>query len=376
MSVAFDPAGRMIALARDDGVEMLSLTGASWHYGETQARCPPAWSPDGARVAVAAGDRHEAVILAANDRAVCATVALTGVPQFLAFHPDGTLLAAASDDATVALCEAATGTAWTSLAFAAQALEFTADGRELLVSASGGAIHAWRVSLPVAWHEWPESPRNKSDGPVYSMALSPGGARLLTVSMGCVAVWSVPEERQTGFRLLENQRIDAPASAFWLTNSTILLQVPGGLERLTVDASGMPGASERLPRVPGSTVLNVQPDGGWLVKLKDEDGKESCELWPDGNAAAAQPAPLQTALPPTITAIHADGQQASLTNGDIIEWRRPSGPEMRLTAPLNPGVRALQFSPDGRRLFVLTRQHRMFSWDFDKLSAALDARGL
>jgi len=112
------------------------------------------------------------------------------------------------------------------------------------------------------------------------------------------------------------------------------------------------------------------------MKVKDEDGKESCELWPDGNAAAAQPAALPTAPPATVTAIHADGQQASLTNGDVIEWRRPNGPEMRLTAPLNPGVRALQFSPDGRRLFVLTRQHRMFSWDFDELTAALDERGL
>jgi hypothetical protein len=209
------------------------------------------------------------------------------------------------------------------------------------------------------------------------MALSPGGSRLLTVTMGCVALWSVPEEQQTGFRLLENQRIDAPASAFWLTDSTILLQVPGGLERLTIDASGKPGVSERLPKVPGSTVLNVQPDGAWLMKVKDEDGKESCELWPAGNATAARPAAMPEEAAKEAYASHqASGQSARLTNGDVIEVRRTQGKEMRLTPPLNPGVRAVQFSTDGRCLFVLTRQHRVFSWDLAGLSAALDGLGL
>jgi hypothetical protein len=43
---------------------------------------------------------------------------------------------------------------------------------------------------------------------------------------------------------------------------------------------------------------------------------------------------------------------------------------------MQPGVRALQFSPDGRRVFALTRQHRVISWNLDELSAALDELGL
>lgn len=375
--VAIHPAGGKAALARDDGLEMLSLTGQSKHYGSAQARCAPAWSADGARLAIATGDRHEAVILAANDLAVCATATLTGLPQVLAFHPGGSLIAVASDDGVVALCESATGTRWTSLPFAARKLEFSPDGSELLATTANNDVHGWRVSLPVAFHEWPESPRNKADGPVYSMALSPDGSRLLTVTMGCVAVWSVPEQRQTGFRLLENQRIDAPASAFWLTDNTVLLQVPGGLERLKIDASGKPGASERLPKVPGTTVLKVQPDGGWVVKVKDEDGNESCETWPAGDAAAARPVSMPEKDSGIITAMHpVNGQKAALTSGDIIEVRLANGTEMHLTLPLNPSVRALQFSSDGQRLLMLTRQHRLFSWDLVGLSAALDGFGL
>jgi len=326
---------------------------------------------------VAAGDLHEAVILAAEDHAVCATAALTGLPQSLAFHREGALMAAASDDGTVALCEAATGTVWTVVPVAAHFLKFSGDGQDLLVTESGGAVHAWPVLLPVAFREWPELSRNKADGPVYSMALSPGGSRLLTVTMGCVAVWSVAEERQTGFRLLENQRIDAPASAFWLTDSTILLQVPGGLERLTIDASGKPGASERLPKVPGSTVLCILPDGGWLVKVKDEDGKESCELWPGGDSAGARPATTPAEGDKEVSARHRNsGHKAALTNGGVIEVQGAQGPEVRLTPPLSPGVRALQFSPDGSRLFALTRQHRVISWNLPELSMALDRLGL
>lgn len=377
--LTIDPTARKVALARVDGLEVLDLTesGGSWHFGGTQARCAAAWSADGSRIATAVGDRREAVILAAENGAVCSTAAVTGLPQHLAFHPDGTLLAVASDDGNIAVCEAATGATWTPLHFPANSLAFSADGRELQATGNDGVIRAWQVSPPTAFHGWPESPRTKEDGAVLGMALSPDGTHLLTVATGCIAVWSVADQCQTRYHLLENQRIDVRASAWWLSDAEILIQVPGGLERMTIDSAGKPGATVRVPKVPGSTVLDVRPDGGWIVSMQDEDGQTAHELWPGGNSEQAHPVGSPPDLEMAITATHpASGQSATLAEGDTTVVRRADGSVMRLIPPLDPGVRALRFSNDGRCLLVLTRLHRVFSWDLTVLAAELDANGL
>ncbi len=377
--LTIDPVGRKVALARVDGLEVMDLTnpGSSWHFGGAQARCAAAWSADGSRIATAVGDRREAVILAAENGALCTTVAVTGVPQLLAFHPSGTLLAVASDDGSIAVCEAATGVTWTTLPFPANRLTFSADGGELQAAGDDGVTRVWRVSLPTAFHEWPEPPRSKEDGAVLGMAPSPDGTRLLTVATGCIGVWSVADQRQTGYHLLENQRIDDRAAAWWLSDAEILIQVPGGLERMTIDAAGKPGEPLRVPKVPGSTVLDVRSDGGWIVSVKDEEGNTSCELWPGGNSDQARPIEKPPELPQSIaTDDPASGQTATLSNDDTVVIRRRDGSTLRLTVPLNPGARALWFSRDGRRLLVLTRLHRVFSWDLVGLSSALDANGL
>jgi eukaryotic-like serine/threonine-protein kinase len=377
--LTIDPTGRKAALARVDGLEVIDLAkpGESWHFGQAQARCAAAWSADGSRLAIAAGDRREVVILAAENGAVCASVAVTGMPQLIAFHPDGSLLGVASDDGNIAVCEAANGATWTTLHFPANNLTFSADGKELLATGNDGEIRAWPVSLPVAFHEWTEPPRTKEDGAVLGMALSPDGTHLLTVATGCVGVWSVADMRQTGYHLLENQRIDVRASAWWLNDREILIQVPGGWERMAVDSAGKTGVPARVPKVPGSTVLDVRPDGGWIVSTEDEEGNTTCELWPGGNSDEARPVGSPPDPDTTVTATHpASGQSATLAEGDTIVVRRPDGSQQRLIPPLDPGVRALRFSSDGQRLLVLTRLHRVFSWDLAELAAALDANGL
>ncbi len=378
--LTIDPTGKKVALARVDGLEVMDLadSGAPWHFGGSQARCAAAWSADGSRLAIAVGDRREAVILAAHNGTVSTTAAVTGLPQHLAFHPDGTLLAVASDDGNIAICETATGVTWTTFHFPANSLTFSADGKELQATGDDGVIRTWPVSLPTAFHAWPELPRSKEDGAVLGMELSPDGTRLLTVATGCVGIWSVAEERQTGYHLLENQRIDAQASAWWLNDAEILVQVPGGLERMTIDSVGKSGESLRVPKVPGSTVLDVRPDGGWIVSVKDEEGNTSCELWPGGQADEARPVARPPELAKAITAADPAGRQSATLADDehTIVVRRPDGSVLRLIPPLDPGVRALRFSRDGRRLLAQTRLHRVLSWDLAGLSAALDANGL
>ena len=377
--LTIDPAGRKVALARVDGLDVMNLGpgGGSWHFGAAQARCAAAWSADSSRIATAVGDRREVVILAAESGAVCATAALTGLPQHLAFHPGGGLLAIASDDGIISLCDVSAGTIWTTLRFAARSLSFSADGGELRAGGDDGRIRKWPVAEPIAFHEWPEAPRQKADGAVFGLKASPDGTRLLTLSNGCLALWSVAERRQTGHFLLETQRIDVRPSAWWLDDQTLLVQVPGGLEKIGINGKGQPGTPTRVPRVPGSSVLEVRPDGGWLVSVSDEEGNQSHELWPGGNSDQARTIEATLVKEPPIRARHdPSGLTASLNDGDIIELRFPDRGTMKLTPPMNPGVRALWFSPNAEKLVILTRTHRVFSWDLEELDATLKADGL
>lgn len=371
-----DPTGRRFATAGENGYEVRDLTapGDPWQWGDAQARCAAAWSADGDRLAAAAGDRREVVILSAADGATCATMPVTGVPQHLAFDHRGGLLAVATDDGMIALGEAATGATWCTLKFEASDLAFSAAGDELLVTGNDGRVHVWPVFSPQSFHEWKEPARAKSDGAVFGMSLSPDGKHLLTVSNGCVGVWSVAKERQTGYHLLENQRIDVHSAAWWLNDREILLQVPGGLEKLGIDAEGKPGVTSRVPRVPGSTVLDVSPEG-WLVAVTDEEGGESHELWPGGDAGQARPVD-EPGVHTSGIRTEGEGGIATLGSDGGIEVQRRDGTKLRLVPPLDPGIRAMKFSKDGSRLIVLTRLHRVFTWDLAALSATLDGLGL
>lgn len=374
--LSVDPTGRRVATGGENGYEVRGLTdrGKPWQWGGVQARCAAAWSADGERLAVAAGDRREVVVLTAAEGATCATLPVTGVPQHLAFDPGGGLLAVASDDGVIALGEAATGATWCRLKFQATALAFSASGDELRATGSDGRVRSWPVFSPESVVEWSEPARAKSDGAVFGMSFSPDGKHLLTVSNGCLAVWSVADRRQTGHHLLENQRIDVHSAAWWLGDREILIQVPGGLERLSLGPDGKPGATKRVPRVPGSSVLDVLPDGGWLVSVRDEEGEKSCELWPGGDPGKAQPAEPPAEPSPEVTAT-AGKLTAMLDDDGAIELLGRDGTRMRLILPLDPGIRALGFSRDGKQLIALTRLHRIFAWDLEKLSVRLDELG-
>jgi WD40 repeat protein len=375
--LSVDPTGRRVATGGENGYEIRPLTapGDPWRWGDAQARCAAAWSADGERLAVAAGDRREVVLLTAADGSTCATMPVTGVPQHLAIDPGGGLLAVASDDGVIALGDAATGATWCKLKFQASALAFSATGDELRATGSDGRVRTWPVFSPESVLEWSEPARAKSDGAVFGMSFSPDGKHLLTVSNGCLAVWSVADRRQTGHHLLENQRIDVQSAAWWLGDREVLIQVPGGLELLSIGPDGKPGATKRVPRVPGSSVLDVLPDGGWRVSVIDEEGEKSCELWTGGDPEKAQPAEPPAARSPKVTAT-AGELTATLDDLGAIELVRVDGRRMRLILPLDPGVRALAFSRDGRQLIALTSLHRIFAWDLEKLAVRLDELGL
>jgi hypothetical protein len=109
--------------------------------------------------------------------------------------------------------------------------------------------------------------------------------------------------------------------------------------------------------------------------VADEDGGKSCELWPGGDPDRARP----TEFPVESTAVTATGPagvSARLEGDGVIEVSGGNSGRMRLVLPRDAGVRAMAFSRGGDRLIVLTRLHRVFTWDLATLSATLDDLGL
>lgn len=364
--VSMDPLGNRIALARVDGLTILDLShpGKSWHHGSVPARCAVAWSGDGSRIAAALGDQRQVLVLAAEDGSVASTISTGGMPEHLALDGSGRLLAVASGDGMLAVCDPVDGSVWSALPHVSQGLSFGIGGDVLRSLVGEGRRIEWKLELPVAFDTWSETPRAKLDGLVSNLALSPDGARLLTVSAGCVALWSVAEMRQTGIIGLENQRVDDRASAWWLGNSEILVQVPGGLERVVVDAEGEPGERRQVKRVPGAMVLDVRQNGDWLVSVLDDGGGRGFELWPAGDKDKV--AILEG--PPSTPDVPA----ARILDEETIALNDTDGKPLKLTSPNRPGIVATCRSRDGVSLIAVTKSHRVVSWDLEKLRKALD----
>lgn len=379
-SLAADPAGKRLAIARADGLEVLSLEDGVvlWRGGQEPVRCRPAWSADGSLLVAAPGESRQMECRNAAGGTLLWSAPLSDWPAAIAFHPSGQWLAVATSDQQVSLHSASTGRILLTIADEARELNFSRDGRYLVATDGDGGQHPWELREPEGWQEWTRRGAGETDGAVFSLALSPDGSRLLTATTAGVRIWSVAAQCEIGFHPAENQRIDAPTAAFWLGNAEILVQVPGGLERVHLDADGRPQVPQPVKRPPGSAVAAIQPDGGWIVRLADPDaGEESWERWPGGDSAQATPWPDVPARPEPLVASAAHARaSARLLPGDVLSVSAAGADQAdEIILPESLGVRGLAFDQDGIRVILVSKEHRVFSWDLARLRAALRDAG-
>jgi hypothetical protein len=255
----------------------------------------------------------------------------------------------------------------------ATSLRFSDDGDQLIAKNVGGLAKVWRVERGIGFREWTRLPDAKPDGTVFGMDLSADGRFLLSTATEGIRIWSVEEERQAGCYAVENQRIDAPTRAWWLNGKSheILVQVPGGLERVPIDATGQPGVPTRVPRQPGTTVIDVTEDGTWLVTSIDPDAPP-CEAWTGGDPSTARPALISAQDWREVKTM--DGRSsARISEDDVVRYSPADHPvSWQLIPPERLGVRACAFSMAGDRLFLLGREHRLFAWDLERLRKELE----
>ncbi len=378
--LAADPAETRVAVARADGLEVLSLVDGSvcWRAGRDPVRCRPAWNPEGTRLALAPGETRQIECRRAENGSVCWSAPTGAWPTSLTFHPAGTWLAAAFEDRQISLISASTGRILLSLEAEARELTFTRQGSWLQAADAEGSLREWLLCAPEAWHEWTGQDAGASDGTVFSLALSPDGRHLLTATTSGVRIWSVSAQREVGFHPAENQRIDAPTAAFWISPQEILVQVPGGLERVALNDQGIPQPAHPVKRPPGSSIAAIQPDASWIVRISDPDAnEESWELWPNGDSARAAPSQISpTPQDPLFARCQTTGAEARLQPGDVLALSSPARMEPDLVVlPEMLGIRSLAMDASGRLIFLLGREHRVFSLDWEKLQQALNQEG-
>ena len=156
------------------------------------------------------------------------------------------------------------------------------------------------------------------------------------------------------------------------------MQVPGGLERVALDADGRPGSTRRVPRPPGATVLDVRLDGSWLVRQADDEGGSLLELWPQGDSSRAVVGgtePLGTSDP--LTAASPDGAWRAACGSDdvVILAVVPGSSVRRLTPPFSPGLIQITFVSDNQTIVMLSRDHRVYEWDLPAAARGLESLG-
>ena len=210
--IALSPDGRLLAVASTQGVYLYNAeTLEKVRLIETNARAVSvAFSPDGAPLASASGDRtvrlsgatrnsklspapvdHTVRLWQVADGTLLRTLkGHTASVLSVAFAPDGALLASASGDRTVRLWRVADGTPLRTLeghTDGVQSVAFAPDGALLASGAGGHTVRLWQVAdgrLLCTLTEHTDT--------VESIAFAPDGELLASGSLdGTVQLWMI-----------------------------------------------------------------------------------------------------------------------------------------------------------------------------------------
>jgi WD40 repeat protein len=195
-AVAFSPDGTRVATASGDesmrvfdagsGAELTRVDHGQFVEVDSDgtravaAVNAVAFSPDGTRIATASDD-HSAWVFDAATGAELARLDHDGAVNAVAFSPDGTRIATVSWDYSARVFDAATGAELAQLGHGVDAVAFSPDGTRI-ATASGRLISAPSSAPVFDAATGDQLIRLDHDGRVHAVAFSPDGTRIATAS--------------------------------------------------------------------------------------------------------------------------------------------------------------------------------------------------
>jgi WD40 repeat protein len=319
---AFSPDGSRIASATWDGSARiwdvatgkteLVLTNPLWYITDV------AFSPDGSRILSASPDGTARVWNATSGDLVTTLSGHTGEVRSIAYSPDGTRIATGSSEGIARVWDSATGEPIMSLAGhtgAVESIVFTPDGRQLLTAAVDGTTRLWDVSA-AGGRDWLTVP-----GPSLRLggfAFSPDG-RTFAVP-GDVSGVTI-RDVETGAKIVTLRGSNARVTQIAFS--------PDGSRLAAAAGSGEPPLRSADRTVP---VWDVET-GDLVMTLRGHTAQvNGVAFSPNGSRLA--------------TASY---------DGTVRVWDATSG-EMLRKLNVEGGAWAVAFSPDGRFLLSSTEQ--------------------
>jgi RNA polymerase sigma factor (sigma-70 family) len=361
-SVAFSPDGKTLATFRDGGVALwATATGKllARHQNSGLARTPAptaalAWSGDGTRLAWAHG--WEVMIRDTRSGEVdSGTVKSSQTILAVALSPDGKRLAASSADRTVQLWDVASGRVLRSFKGHVQAphyLAFSPDGK-LLATGSGGVLGQGSELDGLRLWDTATGKELAKLGPhaggVSGVVFSPDGRRLYGGCYMSVRVWDVKDRKEILFGAGHHGWVGALAyspdgrtlASAGSDRTVRLWDIGTRKERRRLEGCREP--IDSLAFRPDGAMLAAGTRDGTVVIWKLPSGKEAARL-----KAGKEGWEVRAVFSP-------DGKRlatVSRRHGQVTLWDAASLKEERKLPHKGPGVMSLAFAPDSKRLVI------------------------
>jgi WD40 repeat protein len=378
----FSPGGKTVVSANEDGTVTLWDTAAA-RPQETlrgHSASQPVFSPDGKTLYTVSGDRTAIAWDLTGNHSVVRRFTFTHDRDFDETHdrhpgrfsPNGRLIAVGLKQRGVQLWSASdltpVGAPLADTGGEVKALAFSPDGRTLAAVSADGTVTLWDPASRSLRHEF------TAGGYRAGVGFSPDGKTLATTgSVGGVELWDVASGarrgRIAGFALSGDVALSAdgalvafakggslvPQAEVWdVANGSLVARMEGGREE---------GDARAVALSPDGRMLAV---GGYgtVVRLWDVRTQKVVHVLHAGNVEALEFSP--------------DGRIVFVSGNDASLWDVATGTQIgqRLSLGITNRTAMIDLSADGRRLLMTLANGRGAVWDVDPESWARRACGL